>query len=629
MTDYYVKNGGSDGLDGLSPTNAWETITKVNASMGSFAPGDNIYFNGGDTWTSPTLGITCDGTSGNQITFSTYGTGRAIFNGAAIQSTSGNGYITVDYIDCHSTAGDGIAFSKTTGWQYDVFITNCLVYDAGNVGVFLQSIDGYLIDNVECYGCYNGNIYVYGSDYPICNGTINDCESYNATQNDGISVHEGDSQEPCGSNHLIKDCLCYGNAEEGFDVSDGTDVTVQDCEAYGDVYAGYIFEGQNTVTVKRCIARDGNHGMHVGGSNVTIKNCLIYDNSYHGILVEAYSACTGLNIYNNTFAHPDSGNSGQLLCIYHDMEDINVKNNIFTTKQSTYPSNLVGIELHPTTINAVFDNNQYYHPAGESSMFYINGSSYSWTSWKSTFSQDADSQWGDPDFIDQDADDYKLLVTSPCIDEGANIGVTEDYSGYTRPEGSGYDIGAHEYGGSAMSLASEAVAHAELVDGSETTLHSHPGGGSTDLKPFKVYDSTGNQQITGTVATFNMNSTEISNANYSLASDEITLVDAGTYQVSYTIGIEQYDTSGGTRAMTNYWMESDDSGSYTEMRGSFLAIYGRETCIDEHGGNSATFLKVHTNGNKKLRIRCQKPLSTGTNVDSMAGKSSVSIIKIA
>ena len=180
-----------------------------------------------------------------------------------------------------------------------------------------------------------------------------------------------------------------------------------------------------------------------------------------------------------------------------------------------------------------------------------------------------------------------------------------------------------------MSLVSEVVAHAELVDGSETTLHSHAGGGSADLKPFKVYDNAGNQEITNTVATFNMDSTEIANANYSLASDEITIVDAGTYQISYTIAIEQLDTSGGTRAMTNYWIESDDGGSYSEVRGSFLAIYGRETCIDEHGGNSATFLKVHTNGNKKLRIRCQKPLSTGTNVDSMAGKSSVSIIKIA
>ena len=180
-----------------------------------------------------------------------------------------------------------------------------------------------------------------------------------------------------------------------------------------------------------------------------------------------------------------------------------------------------------------------------------------------------------------------------------------------------------------MALQSEQVAHNELVGGSETSLHSHAGGGGADFKPYKVYDSTGNQQITGTTATVNMNVQDITNANYSLSNDEITIVAAGTYLVSYTIAIEQYNTSGSTRAMTNYWIESDDGGSYSEIVGSFIAIYGRETCIDEHGGNSATFLLVHSNPNKKLRVRCVKPLSSGTNVDTMAGKSSVSIIKIA
>ena len=104
---------------------------------------------------------------------------------------------------------------------------------------------------------------------------------------------------------------------------------------------------------------------------------------------------------------------------------------------------------------------------------------------------------------------------------------------------------------------------------------------------------------------------------------------AGTYQISFTIAIEQTNTSGSTRAMTNYWMESDDGGSYSEIRGSFIAIYGRETCIDEHGGNNATFLFVQSNPNKHLRIRCVKPLSSGTNVDTMVNRSSVSIIKIA
>lgn len=34
MTTYYVKNGGSDGADGLSDATAWETIGKVNGAWG-------------------------------------------------------------------------------------------------------------------------------------------------------------------------------------------------------------------------------------------------------------------------------------------------------------------------------------------------------------------------------------------------------------------------------------------------------------------------------------------------------------------------------------------------------------------------------------------------------------------
>ena len=75
-TDYYVKNGGSDSGAGTSDGTAWETITKVNTewSNGTFAAGDNIYFNRGDTF-SGTIVISESGTSGNPITIGAYGTG--------------------------------------------------------------------------------------------------------------------------------------------------------------------------------------------------------------------------------------------------------------------------------------------------------------------------------------------------------------------------------------------------------------------------------------------------------------------------------------------------------------------------------------------------------------------------
>jgi len=48
MTDYYVKNGGSDGNTGESDIQAWATIAKVNGW--SFSAGDDVYFKCGDTW---------------------------------------------------------------------------------------------------------------------------------------------------------------------------------------------------------------------------------------------------------------------------------------------------------------------------------------------------------------------------------------------------------------------------------------------------------------------------------------------------------------------------------------------------------------------------------------------------
>jgi parallel beta-helix repeat protein len=516
-TDYYVANSGSDSNNGRSTQAAWRTVGKVNSSMGSFNPGDNIYFKGGDTFSDANLYINCQGTAGNPITFSSYGTGRPKFSGRAVQCGNGNGYITVDNLEIANPGGDGISFYKSNGWQYEVKITNCYVHNAGNVGIIIMSIDGYLIENCIVHDSYNGNIYAYGSNYPIRNGVIRGCTSYDAIQNDGICVHEGDRLEPCGANHLIVNCKVYGNAEEGYDISDGSNVTVRNCEAYADSYAGFILEGKNAVTVDGCIARDGHHGIHIGGSNVTIKNCLIYDNDYSQILVEPYTVVSGIDIYNNTIVHPASGNSGSIIQAWGNFSDMKIKNNIIMTKNSTYPTRLIGFGsgYSPTSADIEMDFNCYYHPGGSSGRFVVGSSTYSFSSWQSAYNHESHSKFTDPYLTNPTQDDYTLTGSSPCIDTGTNVGNNTAFGGVSRPQGQGYDIGAYEESGGPTPLGAGASASpssgqaplsvsftGEAWGG--TSPYSYrwtfgDGGSSTAKNPSHTYSQTGTYTATLTV----------------------------------------------------------------------------------------------------------------------------------
>jgi parallel beta-helix repeat protein len=70
---YYVDaSAGNDINDGRSPTTAWATVAKVNAS--SFLPGNQILFKRGDVWREM-ITVPQSGTNGNNIIFGAYGSG--------------------------------------------------------------------------------------------------------------------------------------------------------------------------------------------------------------------------------------------------------------------------------------------------------------------------------------------------------------------------------------------------------------------------------------------------------------------------------------------------------------------------------------------------------------------------
>lgn len=74
-TDYHIKTGGDDAANG-DLTHPWATITKVNTvwAAGTFAPGDQILLNRGDTFYGA-ITVTESGSTGSPITVGAYGTG--------------------------------------------------------------------------------------------------------------------------------------------------------------------------------------------------------------------------------------------------------------------------------------------------------------------------------------------------------------------------------------------------------------------------------------------------------------------------------------------------------------------------------------------------------------------------
>jgi hypothetical protein len=50
-----------------------------------------------------------------------------------------------------------------------------------------------------------------------------------------------------------------------------------------------------------------------------------------------------------------------------------------------------------------------------------------------------------PLFVDEGNKHFHLQATSPAVNAGTNTGIATDYDGTSRPQGTGYDIGAYEY----------------------------------------------------------------------------------------------------------------------------------------------------------------------------------------
>jgi uncharacterized repeat protein (TIGR01451 family) len=79
------------------------------------------------------------------------------------------------------------------------------------------------------------------------------------------------------------------------------------------------------------------------------------------------------------------------------------------------------------------------------------------TDWSGADIFHANDYTGTPAFLSPNSRDYHIGPSSAAINAGVNTGVTEDIDGNPRPLGSGYDIGADEFGDPALVVVKRAA----------------------------------------------------------------------------------------------------------------------------------------------------------------------------
>jgi len=403
-TDYYVKNGGNDELDGQSDGNAWETIAKVNST--AFSQNDTINFKRGSAWSGTRL--TCDnsGTEGNVVTYQAYDSGvlpileNAVGTDRVIWISAD--WVKIRYLQLQDAHFDGVYVAP--GADNNI-IEYCELTDLGT--------------GIQVRGQYTLIQYNYFHDLKMVVNTPGGDDDYGAV---GIWFKDNASGGEACYNTFYR---CRAESEDyGYD---------------GGVLEFFLTGTVSGIKFHHNRSEECNGFLETGGSGGTglVQDLEIY-----------YNICSE-NYGENTFCFHTSGT----FSVDHD--NIQVYNNTFVDTRDYASPKYSFISFGDDTVasdflfrnNAIYlldwwyvcdSDNQTWLWTHEYNCHYIPNASLG-------FTMSTGEITADPKFVNVGGEDYRLESDSPCRNVGLDVSLTPDYDDVTVPQETNPAIGAYEY----------------------------------------------------------------------------------------------------------------------------------------------------------------------------------------
>lgn len=410
MTTYYVSNSGVDTNNGTSTATPWKTVTKVNSV--SFAAGDQILFNGGQTFTGKlTFGVGDAGTTANPIVVGSYGTSgtRATISSGTDKAISiyNIGGVTVDNLICSGVGrasgnlANGIEvfgdIGGTTRWGH-IKVTNCQISGYGKdegAGIWVQAWpndntasgwDKITIEDNEVFSCSDNGIKIYPSNPDAVQTTKSHFDVqirrnlvYNipgraaATNHSGSGILAGGIDGYTNEYNITHNCGGTGGGGYGNWLWQTTNFTMQFNESYsndtnGPDGGGFDLDGgcQNGIVQFNYAHDNSGPGfllMHYTPSQTHNNNVVRYNISKNdarkhsaGIkLLGTFGTITNDHVYNNVVYAASSSTSTEEACItIEDSTSSSVRNNIFMVNSAQL------LRVSGTNTGLLIQGNLYY-----------------------------------------------------------------------------------------------------------------------------------------------------------------------------------------------------------------------------------------------------------------------------
>jgi hypothetical protein len=432
---YYVAKNGSNSNPGTE-AQPWLTIQKAASTL---VAGDTVYVKAG-TYYEQVIPAR-SGSAGSPITYKNYGTDKVIIDGSGLSisndsqgvfqiagtpsgaSTALN-YITVDGFTICNTYSSGVVIYGETHY---ITLKNLTIYNARWCGILVT--------------------YNYRYSTGKCTDIVIDgCEIYNTNSGNG-----DESISLVGmSNFEVKNCKVHDVPTIAIDMKVGTtNGSVHGCEVYNAGSGIYIDSSEgvaDSVSIYNNLCHDiQNSGIEIGAerspsapiTNLRIYNNIIYSDAT-GIALESYnggpSNCS-FSIVNNTIYQMYGHGSRNIVLKnpYTKYSSGVIRNNILVGLYSDqtlleYADYNDSTKTDPAG-HVIIDNNLFYDAAG-----YSNVIKYGTNSIKAN------------PLLVSPTSNFSIASGSPAIDAGSSSNAPSfDYASASRPQGSGYDIGAYEY----------------------------------------------------------------------------------------------------------------------------------------------------------------------------------------